>query len=399
MLNCIGKQRMYSDKRIYTLDSNGEVDEVKKLCRRKNCCKKLKNAKCSSNAIGHFGNVCIFRKIFFDCLKRFGYPTGLSLSFGNVLNLKKRTIPRVINSELPFWIKKKQKKRKKKEKNRKKKKTHQRQQIMTSLTTSPTRTSSSNWRNSPLGHTYKKFEAEWNAEGSNKSRAAQYSAGNEGAQARVIYFIERTRQLEVELERLNVKMNAKTKKERRHQSDVADLRTLVNDLCAKIRKVERERDTAVKEKATAQVEATQASARLKTVQLDAKKYKNADTRMHTMLVNANRNVQEQKLVAENLTDALELAKKKEEDAVADASQRVLAIETQTAESLTAANQRAEEVLEELRGIQGGWQEMKNRADASQAREDAALSNAEARIAMAENGAKAGKSILSDAGAM
>ena len=286
----------------------------------------------------------------------------------------------------------------KKKKKRKKKKTHQRQQIMTSLT-SPTRTSSSNWRNSPLGHTYKKFEAEWNAEGSNKSRAAQYSAGNEGAQARVIYFIERTRQLEVELERLNVKMNAKTKKERRHQSDVADLRTLVNDLCAKIRKVERERDTAVKEKATAQVEATQASARLKTVQLDAKKYKNADTRMHTMLVNANRNVQEQKLVAENLTDALELAKKKEEDAVADASQRVLAIETQTAESLTAANQRAEEVLEELRGIQGGWQEMKNRADASQAREDAALSNAEARIAMAENGAKAGKSILSDAGAM
>ena len=260
----------------------------------------------------------------------------------------------------------------------------------------PSTNNSSGWRSSPLGHTYKKFEAEWNAAGSNKTRASQYGAGADGGQARIIYFIERTRQLEVELEQTNAKMQAKTKKERRHQSDIADLRQLVNDLCAKIRKVERERDSSVKEKTAAQVEATQMGARLKTVQLDARKFKHADSRMHTMLVNANREAQEQKLRAENLEDALEMARKKSEDAVADASARVFTIESQTAESLAAANHRAEEVLEELRGIQGGWQEMKNRADASQQREDAALKNAEARIAMAENGARTAKGATKEA---
>ena len=69
--------------------------------------------------IGLFGNVCIFRKIFFDCLKRSDYPTGLSLSFGNVLNLKKRTIPRASKrSEVLFWLKKTEK-IKTKEKNKK----------------------------------------------------------------------------------------------------------------------------------------------------------------------------------------------------------------------------------------------------------------------------------------
>ena len=243
---------------------------------------------------------------------------------------------------------------------------------------------STGWRSSPLGHTYKKFEAEWNAQPPNKTSAAQYNAGKDGASARVIYFIEKTRQLELTLESNNARMLTQTNKEKRHRSDIADLRSLVNDLCAKIRTVEKERDTAVTEKNTAQVERTQMSARLQTVQLDAKKYKNADTRMHTMLVQANREGQEQKLKSENLEDALELARKKAENAVKEATERVASIEKQTQDSLQAANQRAEEVLEELRGIQGGWQEMKNRADASQAREDAALQNAQARIAMAEN---------------
>ena len=257
---------------------------------------------------------------------------------------------------------------------------------------SPPPAPTSGWRSSPLGHKYKKFESEWNADGSNKARAAQYGAGEDGAQSRVIYFIERTRQLEVELVENQKKMSQKIKKERRHQSDIADLRRLVNDLCSKIRTVERTRDVATKEKNDAEIVATQLGARLRTVQLDAKKYKSADTRMHDLLIKTNREKEEQKLRAENLEDELEIEKKKAQEAVADASARVENIEKQTKDRLAAANQRAEEVLEELRGIQGGWQEMKNRADASQAREDAAHANAEARILMAENGAKSAKTI-------
>jgi hypothetical protein len=256
---------------------------------------------------------------------------------------------------------------------------------------------STGWRHSPLGHTYKKFESEWNAYGSNKSRAQQYNPGHgDGSQARVIYFIERTRQLEVALEHNNAQMLVLAKKEKRNKSDVADLRSLVNDLCSKIRTVERERDAAVKDKDKAQVEATQMGARLKTVQLDTKKYKNADVRMHTMLIQSNREASEQKLRAENLEDELTMAKEKAEAAIKEASERVGTIEKQTQESLQAANRRAEDVLEELRGIQGGWQEMKNRADASQAREDAALANTASRIAMSENIAKSAKKAAHDA---
>jgi hypothetical protein len=137
-------------------------------------------------------------------------------------------------------------------------------------------------------------------------------------------------------------------------------------------------------------------ARLKTVQLDTKKYKNADVRMHTMLIQSNREASEQKLRAENLEDELTMAKEKAEAAIKEASERVGTIEKQTQESLQAANRRAEDVLEELRGIQGGWQEMKNRADASQAREDAALANTASRIAMSENIAKSAKKAAHDA---
>jgi hypothetical protein len=262
---------------------------------------------------------------------------------------------------------------------------------------SPAPTPQTGWRNSPLGHTYKKFESEWNAEGSNRTKAAQYNPGTQdGSQARVIYFIERTRQLECELAANNRRMEELNRKELKNKSDVVDLRKLVNDLCTKIRKVERERDAAVKDMNTAQVSATQMSARLKTVQMDAKKYKSADSRLHTRIINLNRETSEQKLRAEKLEDELDMANTRAEEAVKEASERVASIEKKTQESLKAANQRAEEVLEELRAIQGGWQEMKSRADASQLREEEALEAARARIIMAENNSKAAKELSKQA---
>jgi hypothetical protein len=260
---------------------------------------------------------------------------------------------------------------------------------------------SASWRSSPLGHAYRKFESEWNAHGSNRTAAENFGAPVDeagGAQARIIWFIERCRQLELAVGTLHEEVARKAKAERRHAGDISDLRKLVNELCEKVRAVQRERDGAVKRKSSAEVKATQMEARLKAAQLDASKYKNADSRMHTLLVNSNRDLQEARIRAEALEEQLEIERKRATDAEADAVEHVAEVEKRTAAAVDAANARAEEILEELRGIQGGWQEMKMRADASQEREEASLRQAEARIAMAENGSKVARAKAEDAAA-
>ena len=270
------------------------------------------------------------------------------------------------------------------------------------------------WRSSPLGHSFRKFEAEYNQHPGHRSRASEFGVdvgenggpgggtggdtgkGAKGANARVIWFIERCRLLEKRTLDLEAQLAAKTRGERRHQGDVSDLRALINDLCNKVRKVERERDVE-KSKATAlEVEAVQVRARLGTALQDTKKYRSNDARLHTMLVDSNRELQEEKLKVEELEDALDGERARAETAEADAVVQVEAVEARMAESVGRANQRAADLLEELKGIQNGWHEMKQRADASQDREHSALRQTEARIAIAEGAAKAAQTKARDA---
>ena len=268
---------------------------------------------------------------------------------------------------------------------------------------SPPPAPSAEWRSSPLGHSFRKFEAEYNQHPGNRSRASNFGVdagenrkNSAGANARVIWFIERCRLLEKRVEDLGAQLAAKTKGERRHQGDVSDLRALINDLCNKVRKVERERD-AEKSKATAlEVEAVQMRARLATALQDTKKYRSNDARLHTMLVESNRELQEEKLKVEELEVALDTERARAETAEADAVVQVEAVEERMAESVGRANQRAADLLEELKGIQNGWHEMKQRADASQDREQSALRQTEARISIAEGAAKAAQTKARDA---
>eukprot|EP00946_MAST-07B_sp_MAST-7B-sp1_P004677 g4677.t1 len=255
------------------------------------------------------------------------------------------------------------------------------------------------WRSSPLGHSFRKFEAEYNQHPGNRARSQALGANgseNGDANARVIWFIERCRLLEKRNEDLKAQLAAKTKAERRHKGDVSDLRALINDLCNKVRKVERERD-AEKRKATAlEVEAVQMRARLATALQDTKKYRSNDARLHTMLVDSNRDLQEEKLKVEELKDELDSERQRAETAEADAVEQVKEVEARMAEAVSSANQRAADLLEELKGIQNGWQEMKQRADASQDREESALRQTEARISIAEGAAKAAQAKAHDA---
>ena len=244
------------------------------------------------------------------------------------------------------------------------------------------------WRSSPLGHSYRKFESEWNAHTGNLSQAHDFGVPEKaGAQARVIWFIERCRQLEKKCKTLENSLEEKAKAERRHNGDMSDLRGLINDLCAKVRKVERERDSAVKEKDRLVLETTKMKSRLETALQDTKKYRSNDARLHTMVVDCNRALQEEKLRVEGLEDELDNERRRAETAESDAVAQVAEIEERTAKAVDAANHRAEEILEELKGIQGGWQEMKKLADSAADREQAALRQTEARISIAESAAK------------
>ena len=267
-------------------------------------------------------------------------------------------------------------------------------------TSPPPAAPTAEWRSSPLGHSFRKFEAEYNQHPGSRQRAANFGVTNTenggGANARVIWFIERCRLLEKRNEQLQAQLAEMSKGERRHKGDLADLRALINDLCSKVRKVERERD-AERSKATAlEVEAVQNRARLATALADTKKYRSNDARLHTMLVDSNRELQEEKIKVEELQDQLNDERIRAETAEADAVKQVEAVEERMAESVGRANQRAADLLEELKGIQNGWHEMKQRADASQDREEAALRQTEARISIAEGAAKASQAKAHDA---
>ena len=100
--------------------------------------------------------------------------------------------------------------------------------------------------------------------------------------------------------------------------------------------------------------------------------------------------------SEELEVALDTERARAETAEADAVVQVEAVEERMAESVGRANQRAADLLEELKGIQNGWHEMKQRADASQDREQSALRQTEARISIAEGAAKAAQTKARDA---
>ena len=107
---------------------------------------------------------------------------------------------------------------------------------------------------------------------------------------------------------------------------------------------------AEKSKATAlEVEAVQMRARLATALQDTKKYRSNDARLHTMLVESNRELQEEKLKVEELEVALDTERARAETAEADAVVQVEAVEERMAESVGRANQRAADLLEELKG--------------------------------------------------
>ena len=96
------------------------------------------------------------------------------------------------------------------------------------------------WSSSPLGHSYRTFEAEYRAKnigavGKNHGKRAAAQL----ASSRVIWFIERCRQLELECKQLRISNEEKDKKLKRHDRDVSDLRKLINELCDKVRELKK----------------------------------------------------------------------------------------------------------------------------------------------------------------
>ena len=211
------------------------------------------------------------------------------------------------------------------------------------------------WSSSPLGHSYRTFEAEYRAKNigtvgqSHGKRAAAQLASS-----RVIWFIERCRQLELECKQLRSSNEEKDKKLKRHDRDVSDLRKLINELCDKVRDLKKTTKAAKKEAEALRVDNVEVRAKLKISIEELNRRKKSDDRLHGALVKSSRENQDLKLDLENMKhvkDGLEekiKEMKKHSEEELDAQRQDFQIR------LDASNKRAEDALQELKDKTGGW---------------------------------------------
>ena len=241
------------------------------------------------------------------------------------------------------------------------------------------------WSSSPLGHSYRNFETEYRAknigssgQGHGKRAMAQL------ASARVIWFIERCRQLELECKQLRDGSAEKDKKLKRHDKDVSELRKLINELCEKVRALKRTTKAAKEEAKALQMENVSTKQRALQATEDLNRRKRADDRLHSTLVKTSRELQDTKLDLENMTQnkvnlshAIDELKK----------QSAIELDAQANDyqiRLDAANKRAEDALQELKDKTGGWDEMKIKVETSEEREQATIDAANGKIALMKN---------------
>ena len=241
------------------------------------------------------------------------------------------------------------------------------------------------WSSSPLGHSYRTFEAEYRAKNigtvgqSHGKRAAAQLASS-----RVIWFIERCRQLELECKQLRSSNEEKDKKLKRHDRDVSDLRKLINELCDKVRDLKKTTKAAKKEAEALRVDNVEVRAKLKISIEELNRRKKSDDRLHGALVKSSRENQDLKLDLENmkhvkggLEEKIKEMKKQSEEEL-DAQRQDFQIR------LDASNKRAEDALQELKDKTGGWDEMKAKVETSEEREQATTDAANANIALMQN---------------
>ena len=257
-------------------------------------------------------------------------------------------------------------------------------------TLSPSRHDSKiGWSASPLGHSYRNFEAEYRAK--NIGQAGQSHGKRAMAQlasSRVIWFIERCRQLELECKDLKRENEEKDNKLKRHDKDVADLRKLINELCEKVRDLKRTTKAAKEEAKSLQMENAAAKARAAQAVEDLNRRKRADDRLHSTLVKTSRELQDVKLDLENMTQN----KTNLESAIDELKkQSASELEAQINDyevRLDASNKRAEDALQELKDKTGGWDEMQVKVETSEEREQATIDEANAKVALMENAKRA-----------
>ncbi len=241
------------------------------------------------------------------------------------------------------------------------------------------------WSSSPLGHSYRTFEAEYRAKnigavGKNHGKRAAAQL----ASSRVIWFIERCRQLELECKQLRISNEEKDKKLKRHDRDVSDLRKLINELCDKVRELKKTTKSAKKEAASVRTDNVEVRSKLRVAVEELNRRKKSDDRLHGALVKSSRELQDVKLdlenvkhVRDNLEEKIKEIKKHNEEEI-EAQRQDFQIR------LDASNKRAEDALQELKDKTGGWDEMKAKVETSEEREQATTDAANANIAMMQN---------------
>jgi chromosome segregation ATPase len=241
------------------------------------------------------------------------------------------------------------------------------------------------WSSSPLGHSYRTFEAEYRAKNigtvgqSHGKRAAAQLASS-----RVIWFIERCRQLELECKQLRTSNEEKDKKLKRHDRDVSDLRKLINELCDKVRDLKKTTKAAKKEAETLRIDNVEVRAKLKNSVDELNRRKKSDDRLHGALVKSSRELQDVKLDLENAKQANDELEGKIQEMKKQSQQEVEAQRQDFQIRLDSSNKRAEDALQELKDKTGGWDEMKAKVETSEEREQATTDAANANIALMQN---------------
>eukprot|EP00943_MAST-04B_sp_MAST-4B-sp1_P004158 g4158.t1 len=241
------------------------------------------------------------------------------------------------------------------------------------------------WSSSPLGHSYRTFEAEYRAK--NLGTVGQSHGKRAAAQlasSRVIWFIERCRQLELECKQLRTSNEEKDKKLKRHDRDVSDLRKLINELCDKVRDLKKTTKAAKKEAETLRIDNVEVRAKLKVSVDELNRRKKSDDRLHGALVKSSRELQDVKLDLENAKQANDELEGKIQEMKKQSKQELEAQRQDFQIRLDASNKRAEDALQELKDKTGGWDEMKAKVETSEEREQATTDAANANIALMQN---------------